>query len=93
MQQPIPALSGTFLVPLATAVALCLATPASAQSAPPPIKIGVIAEVQAVAGQATPGGAQIAADEINAKGGILGRCGFRSKPAGDSNLKSATIPS
>lgn len=38
-----------------------------------PIKIGVIAEVQSIAGAATPGGAQIAADEINAKGGINGR--------------------
>ena len=38
-----------------------------------PIKIGVIAEVQSIAGAATPGGAQIAADEINAKGGVNGR--------------------
>ncbi|MGJ4946665.1 ABC transporter substrate-binding protein [Bradyrhizobium sp. HKCCYLS1011] len=59
--------------PLAVlATALCLATPAHAQSGDP-IKIGVIAEVQAIAGAATPGGAQIAADEINAKGGVLGR--------------------
>jgi branched-chain amino acid transport system substrate-binding protein len=29
--------------------------------------------VQSIAGAATPGGAQIAADEINAKGGVLGR--------------------
>jgi len=57
---------------LATAIALALAAPAYAQSGDP-IKIGVIAEVQSVAGAATPGGAQIAADEINAKGGILGR--------------------
>jgi branched-chain amino acid transport system substrate-binding protein len=56
---------------LATA-AICLGTPASAQSGAP-IKIGVIAEVQSIAGAATPGGAQIAADEINAKGGVLGR--------------------
>ena len=48
------------------------ASPAFSQSAEP-IKIGVIAEVQSIAGAATPGGAQIAADEINAKGGILGR--------------------
>ena len=51
---------------------ICLAAPAYAQSKDP-IKIGVIAEVQSIAGAATPGGAQIAADEINAKGGILGR--------------------
>jgi branched-chain amino acid transport system substrate-binding protein len=48
------------------------ASPSSAQSNDP-IKIGVIAEVQSIAGAATPGGAQIAADEINAKGGINGR--------------------
>src|SRR5215468_7106215 len=57
---------------LASALALCLAPPAFAQSGES-IKIGVIAEVQSIAGAATPGGAQIAADEINAKGGILGR--------------------
>jgi branched-chain amino acid transport system substrate-binding protein len=56
----------------ATAVALCLAAPATAQSGDP-IKIGVIAEVQSIAGADTGHGAQIAADEINAKGGILGR--------------------
>src|ERR1700728_5421338 len=47
-------------------------SPASAQSKEP-IKIGVIAEIQSIAGAATPGGAQIAADEINAKGGVDGR--------------------
>jgi len=47
-------------------------SPALAQSKEP-IKIGVIAEVQSIAGAATPGGAQIAADEINANGGIDGR--------------------
>ena len=61
---------------IATAAAICVsgsfAVPAHAQSGEP-IKIGVIAEVQSIAGAATPGGAQIAADEINAKGGILGR--------------------
>src|ERR1700709_1279773 len=55
----------------ASALAIGLATSAHAQSGP--IKIGVIAEVQSIAGAATPGGAQIAADEINAKGGVLGR--------------------
>ena len=72
MQQPYPALGKSYLVPLATAIGLCLAAPAYAQSSEP-IKIGVIAEVQSIAGAATPGGAQIAADEINAKGGVLGR--------------------
>ena len=67
--RPSTPLSGSFLT---TALALCLAAPAYAQSNDP-IKIGVIAEVQSIAGAATPGGAQIAADEINAKGGIDGR--------------------
>jgi len=54
------------------AVALCLAAPAHAQSNEP-IKIGVIAEAQAVAGSSIPQAAQLAADEINAAGGVNGR--------------------
>ena len=38
-----------------------------------PIKIGVIAEAQAVAGSSIPLAAQLAADEINAAGGVDGR--------------------
>ena len=38
-----------------------------------PIKIGVIAENSAIGGVAIPNGVQIAADEINAKGGMDGR--------------------
>ncbi len=57
---------------LAAIAAALLATAVHAESTDS-IKIGVIAEVQSIAGAATPGGAQIAADEINAKGGILGR--------------------
>ena len=38
-----------------------------------PIRIGVIAEAQAVAGSSIPQAAQLAADEINAKGGVDGR--------------------
>jgi branched-chain amino acid transport system substrate-binding protein len=57
---------------LAAITAALLASAAHAESTDP-IKIGVIAEVQSIAGAATPGGAHIAADEINAKGGILGR--------------------
>jgi branched-chain amino acid transport system substrate-binding protein len=72
MRRPFDISSPARLVPLASALALCLATSAHAQSGDP-IKIGVIAEVQSIAGAATPGGAQIAADEINAKGGVLGR--------------------
>jgi branched-chain amino acid transport system substrate-binding protein len=58
--------------PLFALAAAAIAAPAWAQ-ANDPIKIGVIAEVQSIAGAATPGGAQIAADEINAKGGVNGR--------------------
>jgi branched-chain amino acid transport system substrate-binding protein len=49
-----------------------LATSAHAQSAET-IKIGVIAEVQSVAGSSIPQAAQIAADEINAAGGVDGK--------------------
>ena len=54
------------------ACAAIFAASASAQSQEP-IRIGVIAEVQAIGGASTPGGAQIAADGINAKGGVNGR--------------------
>jgi branched-chain amino acid transport system substrate-binding protein len=47
------------------------ATAALADQAP--LKIGVIAENQAIAGSSIPLAAQLAADEINAKGGIGGR--------------------
>ena len=57
---------------MASALAVFMAGAAFAQSSDP-IRIGVIAEVQAIAGAATPGGAQIAADEINAAGGVNGR--------------------
>jgi len=50
----------------------CLSTVASAQEKKP-IRIGVIAEAQAIAGASIPQAAQLAADEINAKGGIDGR--------------------
>jgi branched-chain amino acid transport system substrate-binding protein len=52
--------------------ALCAATAAPALAADA-IKIGVIAESQAVAGSSIGPAAQLAADEINAKGGIDGR--------------------
>src|SRR5690348_5098496 len=56
------------------AVLLSIATtlPGHAQSNSP-IKIGVIAEAQAVAGSSIPQAAQLAADEINAAGGVDGR--------------------
>ncbi|MBV9701472.1 MAG: ABC transporter substrate-binding protein, partial [Methylobacteriaceae bacterium] len=54
------------------AAAFAAALPAAGQSAEP-IRIGVIAEAQAVAGASIPGAAQLAADEINEKGGVDGR--------------------
>ncbi|HEX7390387.1 MAG TPA: ABC transporter substrate-binding protein [Acidiphilium sp.] len=45
----------------------------AAQAALPPIKIGVIGEESSVAGASLTKAAQLAADEINAKGGIGGR--------------------
>src|ERR1700683_3296299 len=53
-------------------VALALATPAP-QKQNEPSKIGVIAEATAVAGSSIPQAAQLAADEINAAGGVDGR--------------------
>jgi branched-chain amino acid transport system substrate-binding protein len=46
---------------------------ASAAQAADPIKIGIIAENSAISGIAIPNAAQIAADEINAHGGVDGR--------------------
>jgi branched-chain amino acid transport system substrate-binding protein len=54
----------------ATCLALVLATPGYAEDT---IKIGVIAEAQAVAGSSIPQAAQLAADEINASGGVNGK--------------------
>jgi branched-chain amino acid transport system substrate-binding protein len=56
----------------ATVLALAIGPAAQAQSKDP-IRIGVIAEAQAVAGSSIPMGAQLAADEINAAGGVDGR--------------------
>src|ERR1700744_1921676 len=55
----------------ATAIGLLAAS--SPASAADPIKFGVIAEAQAIAGASIPQAAQLAADEINAKGGVDGR--------------------
>jgi branched-chain amino acid transport system substrate-binding protein len=56
------------------ATALGLLATASCQAlAADPIRIGVIAEAQAIAGASIPQAAQLAADEINAKGGVDGR--------------------
>ena len=56
---------------LLTGIALACATLCA--HAADPIRIGVIAEAQAVAGSSIGPAAQLAADEINAKGGIDGR--------------------
>jgi branched-chain amino acid transport system substrate-binding protein len=56
------------------ATALGLLAAASGQAlAADPIRIGVIAEAQAIAGASIPQAVQMAADEINAKGGVEGR--------------------
>ncbi|HMM89307.1 ABC transporter substrate-binding protein [Bradyrhizobium sp.] len=57
-------------LPQLLGTAVLLATPAVAADS---LKIGVIAEAQAIAGASIPQAAQMAADEINAKGGIDGR--------------------
>ncbi|MGH6777719.1 MAG: ABC transporter substrate-binding protein [Bradyrhizobium sp.] len=64
----------SLLSSVATGAFFVLATvsPGHAQSKAP-IKIGVISEAQSVAGSSIPQGAQLAADEINAKGGVDGR--------------------
>jgi len=69
--------TGWRLLPCAAALTGSLAlsaAPSTAQAADEaPIKIGVISEQSAIVGQAILQGAQIAADEINAKGGVNGR--------------------
>ena len=67
MRRPLPRL-------LSSIASACLASlvPTFALAADP-IKIGVIAEAQAVAGSSIAPAAQLAADEINAKGGVNGR--------------------
>ncbi len=54
------------------AFGLALAIPGLALAADP-IKIGVIAETSAISGVAIPNGAKLAAEEINAAGGVNGR--------------------
>ena len=59
---------------LASAVIALTAALTPAQAADQgPIKIGVVSEEAAIVGQAISQGAQLAADDINAKGGINGR--------------------
>jgi branched-chain amino acid transport system substrate-binding protein len=65
-------LSVALRIALGTAAAAVLMTSGAALAADP-IKIGVIAEAQAIAGASIPQAAQLAADEINANGGVDGR--------------------
>ncbi|HUN96922.1 MAG TPA: ABC transporter substrate-binding protein [Bradyrhizobium sp.] len=52
---------------------LSAAVPSAYAQSNKPIKIGVIAEAQSVSGSSIPEAAQLAADEINAAGGVNGR--------------------
>ena len=64
----------TLSLTFATATAACaLALGMAPAHAADPIKIGVISESQAVAGSSIAPAAQLAAEEINAKGGLDGR--------------------
>ncbi|MGY0572383.1 ABC transporter substrate-binding protein [Bradyrhizobium sp. RDM12] len=67
------AVSGALRSVLGAAATGALLAASSAAFAADPIKIGVIAEAQAIAGASIPQAAQLAADEINANGGVDGR--------------------
>ncbi|GLR86317.1 ABC transporter substrate-binding protein [Bradyrhizobium iriomotense] len=66
-------LPGALRIFLGAAAFGALMTGSGAALAADSIKIGVIAEAQAIAGASIPQAAQLAADEINAKGGVDGR--------------------
>lgn len=66
-------LRGSAINPVAALVACGALASVGSAFAAAPIKIGVISEAQAVAGSSIAPAAQLAADEINAKGGIGGR--------------------
>jgi len=69
-----PARLARWLVPRAVALAAALSlTSAAAIPAAEPIKIGVIGEESSVAGASITKAAQMAADDINAHGGVNGR--------------------
>ena len=61
------------LVLLAGTALLCNFALQAQAADPEPIKIGIIAETAAISGVAIPNGAAIAADAINAAGGVNGR--------------------
>ncbi|KRQ09168.1 ABC transporter substrate-binding protein [Bradyrhizobium sp. DASA03076] len=67
------ALSGALRCAFGAAAAGVVLAASNAAFAADPIKIGVIAEAQAIAGASIPQAAQLAADEINAGGGVDGR--------------------
>ncbi|TYL85005.1 ABC transporter substrate-binding protein [Bradyrhizobium rifense] len=67
------ALSGALRSVLGAAATGALLAASGPAFAADPIRIGVIAEAQAIAGASIPQAAQLAADEINANGGIDGR--------------------
>ncbi len=67
------ALSGALRIALGAAAMGAVMAASGAALAADPIRIGVIAEAQAIAGASIPQAAQLAADEINAKGGVDGR--------------------
>ena len=66
-------LAGVFALSLLAGTALSCFGGSAARAQPKPIKIGVIAEAQSIAGSSIAKGAQLAADEINEKGGVGGR--------------------
>jgi len=66
-------LSVALRIAFGTAAAGVLMTASGAALAADPLRIGVIAEAQAIAGASIPQAAQLAAEEINAKGGVDGR--------------------
>ncbi len=67
LRRSLPAIVASSTLALMTAL-----SPARAAD-PAPIKIGVVSEEAAIVGKAISQGAQLAADDINAKGGINGR--------------------
>jgi branched-chain amino acid transport system substrate-binding protein len=67
------ALSVALRITLGAAAAGAVIATSGAAFAADPIKIGVIAEAQAIAGASIPQAAQLAAEEINANGGVDGR--------------------
>ncbi|MET4174523.1 branched-chain amino acid transport system substrate-binding protein [Bradyrhizobium sp. LA6.1] len=66
-------LSVALRIALGAAATGAMMAASGAALAADPLKIGVIAEAQAIAGASIPQAAQLAADEINANGGVDGR--------------------